>query len=110
MRSAPAPALQNKSLNSDLRTKSKQEPHPSASSAPTDNDHVVPTRKPQFFVIFTALILAVFCVALDNTIIVTAISHITDNYTTLGDVGWSVDFLAGTRVELLSLHYVKDSQ
>lgn len=60
------------------------EPIPS----PTSND-VVPTTKLQFLVIFIALILAIFCVALDNTIIVTAIPRITDDYKTLNDVGWS---------------------
>ena len=64
----------------------KQEPHLSASAAQTDD--VVPTTKPQFLIIFIALILAIFCVALDNTIIVTAIPRITDNYKTLNDVGW----------------------
>lgn len=71
-----------------------QEPHLSASFAHTNN--VVPTTKPQFLiifialilVIFIALILAFFCVALDNTIIVTAIPRITDIYKTLNDVGW----------------------
>lgn len=63
-----------------------EEPHLSASSDDTDN--VVPTTKLQFLVIFVALILAIFCVALDNTIIVTAIPRITDTYKTLNDVGW----------------------
>jgi len=64
----------------------EQEPHISASSAHIND--VVPTTKLQFLVIFIALILAIFCVALDNTIIVTAIPRITDNYRTLNDVGW----------------------
>lgn len=64
----------------------EQEPHHSALSAPPDD--VVPTTKTQFLVIFIALILAIFCVALDNTIIVTAIPRITDDYRTLNDVGW----------------------
>lgn len=63
-----------------------EESHLSASSDDTDN--VVPTTKLQFLVIFVALILAIFCVALDNTIIVTAIPRITDTYKTLNDVGW----------------------
>lgn len=64
----------------------EQEPHLSASSDGTDS--IVPTTKLQFLVIFLALILAIFCVALDNTIIVTAIPRITDSYKTLNDVGW----------------------
>ena len=35
-----------------------------------------------------ALCFTVFCVALDNTIIATAIPRITDNFRDLGDVGW----------------------
>ena len=64
----------------------EKEPHRSASPANTNN--VVPTTKLQFLVIFVALILAIFCVALDNTIIVTAIPRITDDYHALNDVGW----------------------
>ena len=64
-----------------------EEPHlPPASSG--DTDDIVSTTKLQFLVIFIALILAIFCVALDNTIIVTAIPRITDTYKTLNDVGW----------------------
>lgn len=69
-----------------LAGQTEQEPHPSASPDHTDN--VVPTTKIQFLVIFIALVLAIFCVALDNTIIVTAIPRITDDYRTLNDVGW----------------------
>lgn len=51
-------------------------------------EDIVPTTKLQFLVIFVALVLAIFCVALDNTIIVTAIPRITDTYKSLNDVGW----------------------
>lgn len=75
-----------RSLPADEEPQLVDEPHLSASSAhPGD---VVPTTKLQFLVIFVALILAIFCVALDNTIIVTAIPRITDDYKTLSDVGW----------------------
>jgi hypothetical protein len=70
----------------ELAGQIEQEPHLSASSAHTNN--VVPTTKPQFLVIFIALILAIFCVALDNTIIVTTIPRITNSYKILNDVGW----------------------
>ena len=52
------------------------------------DDSIVPTTRVQFVVILIALVLAIFCVALDNTIIVTAIPRITDDYQTLSDVGW----------------------
>ncbi|KAF1817855.1 MFS general substrate transporter [Dissoconium aciculare CBS 342.82] len=40
--------------------------------------------------LYTALGLAVFCQALDNTIIATAIPRITDEFQSLNDVGWWV--------------------
>ncbi|KAH8426649.1 MDR family MFS transporter [Aspergillus melleus] len=39
-------------------------------------------------VIITSLCLAIFCMALDNTIIATAIPHITGQFHALDDVGW----------------------
>ncbi|KAF2688368.1 MFS general substrate transporter [Lentithecium fluviatile CBS 122367] len=42
----------------------------------------------QFLIILIALVFAIFTVALDGTIIVTAIPRITDDYKSLGDVGW----------------------
>ena len=38
--------------------------------------------------ITAALMLSVFCMALDNTIIATAIPRITDQFNSIGDVGW----------------------
>ncbi|RSL74776.1 hypothetical protein CEP53_000057 [Fusarium sp. AF-6] len=38
--------------------------------------------------VITGLCLAVFCMALDNTIIATAIPRITDEFRALGDLGW----------------------
>ena len=43
---------------------------------------------PKLAVIMFGLCLAVFCVALDNTIIATAIPRITDDFYALQDVGW----------------------
>ena len=42
----------------------------------------------KFTLTLIALLLSIFCVALDNTIIATAIPRITDTYHTLNDVGW----------------------
>ena len=39
-------------------------------------------------IITLALMLSVFCIALDNTIIATAIPRITDQFNSVGDVGW----------------------
>ena len=38
--------------------------------------------------IVLSMMLAVFCVALDNTIIATAIPHMTDTFKTVDDIGW----------------------
>ena len=48
-------------------------------------------------VIILGLQFAVFCVALDNTIISTAIPRITDQFHALEDVGWygSCEFVSG---------------
>jgi EmrB/QacA subfamily drug resistance transporter len=54
---------------------------------PDDDDIVYPSGM-KLFVISIALCLSVFLVALDNTIIATAIPKITDHFKALGDVGW----------------------
>jgi len=47
-------------------------------------------------IIITALCLAVFLVALDQTIIATAIPRITDRFNSIADIGWygSVSFFS----------------
>lgn len=45
-------------------------------------------RAAKLAVITLALCLSVFCMALDNTIIATAIPRITDQFHSVGDVGW----------------------
>jgi predicted MFS family arabinose efflux permease len=42
----------------------------------------------KFAIIMIGLCLSAFCIALDNTIIATAIPRITDDFHTLQDVGW----------------------
>lgn len=54
---------------------------------PSDDEVVYPSGL-KFAVITLALCLAVFLVALDNTIIATAIPKITDQFNSLPDVGW----------------------
>jgi EmrB/QacA subfamily drug resistance transporter len=51
-------------------------------------DEIVYPKGLPLFVITIALCLSVFLVALDNTIIATAIPKITDQFKSLGDVGW----------------------
>lgn len=52
-----------------------------------DDEAVYPTGI-KLFLVTIALCLSVFLVALDNTIIATAIPKITDRFQSLGDVGW----------------------
>lgn len=59
----------------------------SAISLPNDDTIVYPTGG-KLAVITLALCLSVFLVALDNTIIATAIPRITDHFNALDDVGW----------------------
>lgn len=57
-------------------------------AVPTAASDIVPTTILQFSLILIALVFSIFTVALDGTIIVTAIPRITDDYQTLSDVGW----------------------
>ncbi|KAI8936024.1 hypothetical protein NX059_007526 [Plenodomus lindquistii] len=52
-----------------------------------DDDFEYPTKM-KLAAITVALCLSVFCMALDNTIIATAIPRITDQFKALNDVGW----------------------
>ena len=62
-----------------------------------------PLKGLRLFITLLALCLAVFCVALDNTIIATAIPYITDDFKNLNDVGWygSVYLLTTCAFQLL---------
>ncbi|KAF3202729.1 hypothetical protein TWF106_002124 [Orbilia oligospora] len=53
----------------------------------TEETHVYPTGTVLFSIV-VALMLAIFLVALDRTIISTAIPQITNEFNSLGDVGW----------------------
>ncbi|KAJ5730699.1 uncharacterized protein N7483_005207 [Penicillium malachiteum] len=58
---------------------------PNADNTDKDIEYPSPLR---LVLITIALCLCVFCVALDNTIIATAIPKITDQFNSLNDVGW----------------------
>lgn len=51
-------------------------------------DEIEYPKKWKLGIITLALMLSVFCMALDNTIIATAIPRITDQFNSIGDVGW----------------------
>jgi hypothetical protein len=58
-------------------------------ASPTDSDEEIEYPKSwKLGLITLALCLSVFCMALDNTIIATAIPKITDHFHALDDVGW----------------------
>ena len=62
-----------------------------------------PLKGLKLFITLLGLCFAVFCVALDNTIIATAIPYITDQFKNLNDVGWygSVYLLTTCAFQLL---------
>ncbi|KAH8731344.1 major facilitator superfamily domain-containing protein [Phaeosphaeriaceae sp. PMI808] len=62
-------------------------PTSQASASDQEDDFVYPTKW-KLAAITIALCLSVFCMALDNTIIATAIPRITDQFQALNDVGW----------------------
>lgn len=63
------------------------EPSPTQQRHAAEADQSYPTGF-KLTIIILALELAVLCVALDNTIIATAIPKITDNFHSLDDIGW----------------------
>lgn len=54
---------------------------------PVGNDLYQP-KSPKFWLTLLANFLAMFLVALDRTIVATAIPRITDDFRSLGDIGW----------------------
>ncbi|KAL4883844.1 major facilitator superfamily domain-containing protein [Aspergillus karnatakaensis] len=67
---------------------------PSPTSRVEETNHADEEPEPKYPSLFklvlitTGLCLAVFCLALDNTILTTAIPKITDDFQSLSDVGW----------------------
>ncbi|KAJ7764880.1 DHA14-like major facilitator [Mycena metata] len=80
---AASPTLRGGSSDLDVVSKEKNE-----GSHPLNEDDIVYPEGLKLFLITLALCLAVFLVALDNTIIATAIPKITDQFKSLDDVGW----------------------
>ncbi|KEF52622.1 uncharacterized protein A1O9_11465 [Exophiala aquamarina CBS 119918] len=75
----------NRTASSIVETKNEEiHTDPNAS----DEDEMVFPGGVKLALISLALCLSVFLVALDNTIIATAIPKITDHFNSLGDVGW----------------------
>ncbi|KAJ7197012.1 major facilitator superfamily domain-containing protein [Mycena pura] len=91
---AASPTIRSSSSNMDFRPlaeKNAPSETPNDSEMPNDNEDSEGVEYPQgltMFLITLALCLSVFLVALDNTIIATAIPKITDQFNSLDDVGW----------------------
>jgi hypothetical protein len=58
------------------------------SATPQTDDEVVYPAGPRVVLILAALCMSVFLVALDQTIISTAIPKITDEFQSINDIGW----------------------
>jgi len=61
-----------------------------AAAAATSQEEIEYPKAWRLFLISAALCLSVFCVALDNSILATAIPRITDRFNALNDVGWYI--------------------
>ncbi|MCJ1243696.1 hypothetical protein MMC30_000893 [Trapelia coarctata] len=81
--SIPGSAEKSEDTSINEKTDEKIDESPVVSS----EEHHYPTGL-KLSTIVTSLMLAVFCVALDNTIIATAIPKITNEFAALNDVGW----------------------
>ncbi|CAG8918355.1 unnamed protein product [Penicillium salamii] len=89
---SPSPALGRKSndLNEDLVAVDISDKEPikeEEDETKKEDDEEYPNAW-KLVLITIALCLCVFCVALDNTIIATAIPRITDQFNSIEDVGW----------------------
>jgi hypothetical protein len=71
------------------------------SDAPAEDDGVVYPGLWKAVILILAIFLSIFLVALDQTIIGTAIPRITDQFHSVGDVGWygSAYFLTSTALQ-----------
>lgn len=89
----------------DLKTGKNDTEVAAAAADPSsggETDNYLPIG-PRLFLIVASLMLAVFCMALDNTIIAVAIPQITDDFHALNDVGWYASgyLLTGCAFQLL---------
>jgi MFS family permease len=75
--------------------------HPAGNSGPLGSQYAPKTLK--FWVIMACNFLSLFIVALDRTIVTTAIPKITDDFNSLGDIGWygSAYMLTGASSQLI---------
>jgi hypothetical protein len=86
--SGVASETQSTSEKPDEMEKVGEKPAESKDDASSASEEVEYPTAWKLAFITIALCLAVFCMALDNTIIATAIPRITDQFKALDDVGW----------------------
>ena len=82
------PSVVEKSVEMETDVKEKEEIASQGDSTATEEDEQDYPKAWKLAAITLALCLSVFCMALDNTIIATAIPRITDDFKALNDVGW----------------------
>ena len=58
-------------------------------------------KLPSVIMISIVLCLATFCVAVDNTIISTAVPRITQSFDSIDDVGWYASYVSPMMISLL---------
>lgn len=79
--------LQNQESSEGVEVQNEKDGADGVVASPEEDEMVYPGGL-KLGLISLALCLSVFLVALDNTIIATAIPKITDHFDSLGDVGW----------------------
>jgi hypothetical protein len=84
-----APKMDSQEESKEVSTeKDDKEKEGEVSKAAIDDEDIEYPHGPKLWVILAALCLAVFLVALDQTIISTAIPKITDHFKSIQDIGW----------------------
>ncbi|KIV94567.1 hypothetical protein PV10_02322 [Exophiala mesophila] len=84
----PKPGNSSDSSNVEIQDEKAQLEIQAAGTTSSDEANLVYPTGIKLALITLALCLSVFLVALDNTIIATAIPKITDRFNSLGDIGW----------------------
>lgn len=87
---SPTPKLDSSSdsSNVEIQDEKAQLEIQAVGTTSSDEENLVYPKGVKLGLITLALCLSVFLVALDNTIIATAIPKITDRFKSLGDIGW----------------------
>lgn len=89
--SSSSPDRGSPDLDAKKKKKSRGLPSPTSgppAGGPQGPDDLYRPKTLKFWLILVANFLAMFLVALDRTIVATAIPQITDDFHSLGDIGW----------------------